>query len=85
MNGFAKMKSNEIPTAIIAIASKRPATINILVCRLDANSGWRADDSKNLPPKIAKPIAVPNAANARRIDAPMIVAVITVSIMFSNR
>ena len=58
MNGFAKMKSNEIPTAIIAIASKRPATINILVCRLDANSGWRADDSKNLPPKIAKPIAV---------------------------
>ena len=34
---------------------------------------------------IAKPIAVPNAANARRIDAPMIVAVITVSIMFSNR
>lgn len=47
------MKSNEIPTAIIAIASKRPATINILVCRLDANSGWRADDSKNLPPKIA--------------------------------
>ena len=48
-------------TPIIGTASSRPATMNILVCSIGVSSGWRAEPSRNLPPRMAKPIAVPRA------------------------
>ena len=59
--GLANANSRAMATPIRKAASIRPAKMNILVCRLFINSGWRAEDSRNLPPISAIPIEAPMA------------------------
>src|ERR1039457_5874081 len=56
-----------MPTPIMATASTRPATMNIVICSIGTSSGWRAAPSRNLPPSRPKPIAVPSAPMPIRI------------------
>src|SRR5690606_2951766 len=72
-NGLAKISSSAMATPMIGTASSRPATMNILVCSIGVSSGWRAEPSMNLPPRMAKPMAVPRAP--RPISRPAAITV----------
>src|SRR5271165_6828668 len=62
---------------MIGTASSRPATMNILICSMFVNSGWRAELSRNLPPKMPKPMAAPRPP--RPITRPAAITVALIS------